>query len=76
MKTIQATEAKNNFGKLLEDAMVEPVVIQKNGRDAAVLVSKAYFDSHQGNPDRKELIRKLHQESMERYGDVYRALAK
>ncbi len=56
--------------------MVEPVVIQKNGRDAAVLVSKAYFDSHQGNPDRKELIRKLHQESIERYADVYRALAK
>ncbi len=76
MKTVQATEAKNNFGKLLEDALVEPVAIQKNGRDVAVVVSKAYFDAHKSNPDRKDLIRKLHQESMERYGDVYRALAK
>ena len=38
MKTMQATDAKNRFGELLEDAISEPVLIQKNGRDVAVVV--------------------------------------
>ena len=44
MKTMQATDAKNRFGELLEDAISEPVLIQKNGRDVAVVMSKAEFD--------------------------------
>jgi prevent-host-death family protein len=76
MKTVQATEAKNNFGKLLEDALVEPVTIQKNGRDIAVLVSKAQFDANYRKQDKKDDIRRILEESIERYGDVYRALAK
>ena len=33
LKVMQATDAKNRFGELLEDAISEPVLIQKNGRD-------------------------------------------
>jgi prevent-host-death family protein len=46
MKSIQATDARNRFGELLEDAISKPVIIQKNGRDVAVLMSKAEFDLH------------------------------
>ena len=76
MKTMQATDAKNRFGELLEDAISEPVVIQKNGRDVAVLMSKAEFDLHYSRRSRKELVRQYHEESIERFGALYEKLAK
>ncbi|MEE9314564.1 MAG: type II toxin-antitoxin system Phd/YefM family antitoxin [Rhizobiaceae bacterium] len=47
MKTFQkmkATHAKNRFGELLDNAQAGPVMIEKNGRDVAVLLSKAEYD--------------------------------
>jgi prevent-host-death family protein len=76
MKYMQATDAKNRFGELLEDAIREPVVIQKNGRDVAVLVSKAEFDKHYIARPNKELVQRYHEESIERFGALYEALAK
>ena len=76
MKTVQATDAKNRFGELLEDAISEPVVIQKNGRDVAVLMSKAEFDLHHRTISKKELVARYHEESIERFGALYEALAK
>lgn len=76
MKTIQATDAKNRFGELLEDAISEPVIIQKNGRDVAVLMSKAEFDLNYHVRSRKELVERYHEESIERFGPLYEALAK
>lgn len=79
MSTISATDAKNRFGEVLEMARKEPVHIQKNGRDAAVLVSPEEFQRLQQavqesgvNP----LVAKLHEESHARWGKVYEALAK
>jgi len=40
LKIMSAKEAKNSFGKLMEDAQREPVVIQKHGRASAVVVSE------------------------------------
>ena len=34
-----AKEAKNNFGRLLDEARVSPVTIKKNNRDFAVVIS-------------------------------------
>ena len=76
MKRFTATEAKNRFGELLDDAMVNPIMIQKNGRDVAVLLSKADFDNRLSIGAQKERIRQLHEESMQRYDAVYRELAK
>ena len=76
MKTMQATEAKNRFGEMLEDAISEPVIIQKNGRDVAVLMSKAEFDRHYRASSKKELVQRYHDESIERFGPLYNALAK
>ena len=39
MTTFAATEAKNNFGELLDAAHREPVEISKKGRAVAVLLS-------------------------------------
>ncbi len=76
MKHFTATEAKNRFGEMLDISAVEAVVIEKNGRDVAVLLSKAEYDRLAKQPSRKDLIKILHEESMQRYGSVYEALAK
>ena len=44
MKTMNAKEAKDGFGLLLDTAQREPVTITKKGREVAVLVSKADFE--------------------------------
>lgn len=76
MKTMQATEAKNRFGELLEEAGNEPVLIQKNGRDVAVVMSKAEYDRRYQAVGKKELFQRYHEESTERFGPLYEALAK
>lgn len=76
MKHFSATDAKNRFGDLLDSANLEPIVISKNGREIAVMMSKAEFEKLNQSVSRKELIKRLHEESMERYGGVYETLAK
>lgn len=73
---MQATDAKNRFGELLEDAIGEPVLIQKNGRDVAVVMSKAEFDQRHASASGRELVLKYHDESIERLGALYEALSK
>lgn len=76
MKTMQATDAKNRFGELLEDAATAPVLIQKNGRDVAVVMSSAEYERRFVTVSKKELIQRYHEESIERFGPLYEALAK
>lgn len=76
MKIMQATDAKNRFGELLEDAASEPVRIQKNGRDVAVVMSSAEYDRHFQTASKRDLIQRYHEESIERFGPLYEALAK
>ena len=47
MSTITATDAKNRFGQVLEMARSEPVRVQKNGRDVAVVLSPEEFERYQ-----------------------------
>jgi prevent-host-death family protein len=44
VKKVAATEAKNRLGALLDDAQREPVIIQRQERDIAVLISMAEFE--------------------------------
>jgi prevent-host-death family protein len=39
MVTANATEMRNKFGRYLERTLVEPVIIEKTGRQVAVLLS-------------------------------------
>ena len=74
-----ATDAKNRFGEVLEMARKEPVHIQKNGRDVAVVLSPEEYQSLQQaltRPVVNPLVVKLHEDSVRRYREVYEALAK
>lgn len=44
MKTIPATEAKNRLGAVLDAAQREPVVIRRQDRDVAVVLSMADYE--------------------------------
>ena len=44
MKTVAATEAKNRLGAILDDAQREPVVIRRQDRDVAVVMSMAEYE--------------------------------
>ncbi|MFZ1074773.1 MAG: type II toxin-antitoxin system Phd/YefM family antitoxin [Minisyncoccia bacterium] len=39
MKCISAKDAKNGFGRLLDTARAEPVVIEKHGRAVTVMIA-------------------------------------
>ena len=49
MKVMNATDAKNRFGELLDSAQAAPVAIQKNGRDVAYVISKEEFENLQSD---------------------------
>jgi len=44
MKTVPATEAKNRFGAIIDDAQREPIVIRRQDRDVAVVLSIADYE--------------------------------
>lgn len=79
MATVSATDAKNRFGEMLDIVQTEPVVIQKNGRDFAMLISMEEYrqmEARSSQPKVNPLIVKLHAESVKRWGKVYETLAK
>ena len=79
MAAITATDAKNKFGQVLEMAQAEPVRIQKNGRDVAIVLSPEQYGAlvqQSAAPRVNPVIVKLHSESIKRWGKVYEALAK
>lgn len=41
---ITATEFKNHFGRYLEQVKLEPIVVKKTGRSAAVLISNDEYE--------------------------------
>jgi prevent-host-death family protein len=44
MKTVSATEAKNRLGAILDDAQREPIIIRRQDRDIAVVLSMADYE--------------------------------
>ena len=44
MKRVAATAAKNRLGAILDEAQREPIVIQRQDRDVAVVLSMAEFE--------------------------------
>lgn len=44
MRSMTATAAKDQFGKLIDDARLEPVAIEKHGRQVAVVLSKEMYE--------------------------------
>ena len=48
MKTFSANDAKQSLGLVLDSALIEPVLIQKHGRPAAVVISPDEYDHLRG----------------------------
>lgn len=48
MITISSNAAKQSFGRVLDDAQREPVMIQKHNRSAAVILSIAEYERLRG----------------------------
>lgn len=44
MKRVPATEAKNRLGAILDEAQREPIVIRRQDRDIAVVLSMADYE--------------------------------
>ena len=44
MKTVVATEAENRLGSILDEAQGEPVLIRRQDRDIAVVLSIAEYE--------------------------------
>ncbi len=44
MKRMVATDAKTNFGQLVDTALVQPVAVARSGRDVAVVMSRSEYD--------------------------------
>lgn len=79
MSTITATDAKNKFGQVLDQAQQAPVHVQKNGRDVAVVISAAEYERlSAANASAKvsPRVQQLLAESMVQRRAVYEALAK
>jgi prevent-host-death family protein len=79
LPSMTATDAKNRFGELLEMARREPVLIQKNGRTVAVMVSPEEYQRMIENstaPKVRPLVEQLLEKSIERRRSLYEALAK
>lgn len=76
MKHFTATEAKNRFGELLEQSGQEPIAIQKNGRDCAVILSVEEFKRLVEASTIDSAFQASLKRSMDRWDKVYEALAK
>jgi len=79
MAEMSATDAKNKFGELLEMVRKEPVRIQKNGRDVAVMLSAeeyAGLRDKAGATKVRPIVDSLLERSIERRKSLYEALAK
>jgi len=48
MITYSANEAKQSFGMILDSARIEPVLIEKHNRPAAVILSAQEYDRLRG----------------------------
>ena len=49
MKALSAREAKYNFGRMIDLARAEPVVVEKHGRPVVVVLSVEKFEELTGN---------------------------
>ena len=56
MKAVSATEAKQRFAAIIDAAQKEPVVVRRQNRDVAVIISPEQYERIHRN-DVEELLR-------------------
>ena len=79
MPNITATQARRQFGKLLDDVRDDPVFVSRNGELSAVVLSweafKRVIDRTAVDTPRPD-IDALLRTAIERHAEVFKALAK
>ena len=76
MREFTASDAKSQFGELLDAAQAEPVRVRRNGRDVAVVLSVAdYARLTEGQPAASPAVKELHAASAKRFARAYERLA-
>ncbi len=74
--TFSAKEAKNNFGRLLDEARHSPVAVEKNGRRVAIVMSVEKYNASEAlkgqrtSDDIEREYQKLLWQKMEREADA------
>lgn len=68
MKTVSATEAKQRLAALLDAAQREPVLIRRQNRDVAVIMSAQEYDRIRGvsNDELDRLCERVSRQAAER----------
>jgi prevent-host-death family protein len=68
MKTVSATEAKQRLAALLDAAQREPVLIRRQNRDVAVIMSAEEYDRIRGvsNDELDRLCERVSKQAAER----------
>ena len=68
MKSVSATEAKQRFAAILDAAQREPVVIRRQNRDVAVIMSPETYDRIRGvaNDELDRLCERVSKQAGER----------
>jgi len=76
IRVVSSTEAQNQFGKLIEDAKKEPVMVQKNGRDQVVIISAEDYEALSKKTNVNPQVKKSLERSLKRWDKLYEALAR
>ncbi|MEM8652182.1 MAG: type II toxin-antitoxin system Phd/YefM family antitoxin [Pseudomonadota bacterium] len=76
LQSVNSTTAQNQFGKLLDDAQKEPILIRKNGRDCAVIVSVETYSSLTQRSTVDEQISQSLIRSKKQWDGLFRRLSK
>ena len=63
MKKITATEAKNKLGAVIDAALVEPVMVEKSGRNSVVIMAASEYERLTGMEDAYWAARAIKAES-------------
>ena len=75
MKSITASDAKQNFGELLADAATEPVCIVRHGKAVAAVVPAGWLEQNASRVDPRAAARVAQQEKDRSREDKHRRIA-
>lgn len=75
MKSVSASDAKQNFGQLLADAAKEPVRIVRHGKAVATVVPAAWLEQNASQVDPRVAARAAQQERDRAREDKHRRIA-
>jgi len=59
LKTISATKARINFGDVMKQAKIAPVIVERSGKAEVVILSKKAYDQLIAKREKTELQKHL-----------------